>query len=254
MFSLVQLAGASQKQVKTNRSGFVSQKAVQCIFSGGGSWVVLSPIEQAIKAKIEKAGKPLKDWDISINYGIKTGYNDAFIIKEAKREEILANCRTAEERKRTDELIRPILRGRDIKRYSYDWAGLYLIASHNGIPDKDIPRIDIGHYPAVKRHLDLHWDRIERRSDQGDTPYNLRSCAYMEDFSKPKIVWGEISDKTKFALDANGDYYNEATTFLLIGANLSYLLCYLNSSLSEYLFSKLGTTTGVGTALRANDV
>ena len=148
---------------------------------------------------------------------------------------------------RSDEIIRPILRGRDIKRYGYNFAGLYLIAAHNGIPEKGIPRVNIDDYPAIKHHLDLYWDKIATRSDKGDTPYNLRSCAYMEDFSKPKIVWGEISDKTKFALDHNGEFVPEATTFLMTGEHLEYLLCFLNSALSEYLFSKIGTTTGVGT-------
>ena len=107
----------------------------------------MSPIEQSIKRKIEAVGTPLKDWDIQINYGIKTGYNEAFIITTEKRDEILANCKSEEERQRTDDLIRPILRGRDIKRYGYDWANLYLIATfpacHYNIED----------YPAVKNYL-----------------------------------------------------------------------------------------------------
>ena len=89
----------------------------------------------------------MKDWDISINYGIKTGFNDAFIVSGAKRDEILANCKTVEEREKTAELIRPILRGRDIKRYSYEYADLYLIAT---FPAK---HYDIEKYPAVKDYL-----------------------------------------------------------------------------------------------------
>ena len=84
----------------------------------------------------------------------------------------------------TDELIRSILRDRDIKRYSYDWANLYLISRHNGVPEKNIPRINI-EYPAVKRHLDQYWDKISTCADKDDTPYNLRSCAYMEVFIIP---------------------------------------------------------------------
>ena len=97
------------------------------------SWVILSPIEQSIKRKIEAVGTPLKDWDINIYRGVLTGYNEAFIISTEKREEILANCKSEDERTRTAELIRPILRGRDIKRYGYDWANLWLINTHNGI-------------------------------------------------------------------------------------------------------------------------
>ena len=116
-------------------------------FGREDGWIILSPIEQSIKRKIEAVGTPLKDWDISINYGIKTGCNDAFIIHESKRTEILAGCETEEEHKRTDELIRPILRGKDIKRYKYEWAHLYIIAT---FPAK---HIDIEQYPAVKAHL-----------------------------------------------------------------------------------------------------
>ena len=209
--------------------------------------MILSPIEQSIKRKIEAVGVPLKDWDISINYGIKTGFNDAFIVSGAKRDEILANCETEEEREKTAELIRPILRGRDIKKYEYSFADLYLINTHNGVKDKNIPRIDIKYYPAVKKHLDEYWDKISTRADKGDTPYNLRNCAYMEDFFKPKIVWGEISDKSKFAFDFEGRFMPEATTFYMNGENIEFLLAALNSSLSEWFFSKIGTTTGVGT-------
>ena len=88
-------------------SVFVLQEGTICDFKGKESWVILTPIEQSIKRKIEAVGTPLKDWDIQINYGIKTGYNEAFIIDTAKRDEILANCKTEDERQRTAELIRP---------------------------------------------------------------------------------------------------------------------------------------------------
>ena len=224
----------------------MQQSGTECEFCSSDSWVILSPIEQSIKRKIEAVGTPLKDWDIQINYGIKTGYNDAFIIDTAKRDEILANCQSENERERTAELIRPILRGRDIKRYGYNWANLWLINTHNGIRGK-LERIHIEDYPTVKAHLDQYWDRISKRADKGDTPYNLRNCAYLEDFNKPKIVWGEISDRSKFAFEAYGSFIPEATTFLMVGSDLPYLLCVLNSPLSEWFFSKVGTTTGVGT-------
>ncbi|MGV4441986.1 hypothetical protein, partial [Ornithobacterium rhinotracheale] len=111
---------------------------------------------------------------------------DAFIISGSKKDEILANCKTEEERKKTAEIIRPILRGRDIKRYGYDFADLWLINTHNGIKEKGIKPINIDDYPAIKKHLDQYWSRLEKRADQGVTPYNLRNCAYMEDFYKQK--------------------------------------------------------------------
>ena len=96
-------------------SVFVQQSGTVCDFSDSDSWVILSPIEQSIKRKIEAVGTPLKDWDINIYRGVLTGCNEAFIISTEKRNEILANCKSEDERKRTGELIRPILRGRDIK-------------------------------------------------------------------------------------------------------------------------------------------
>ena len=219
--------------------------------------MILSPIEQSIKRKIEAVGTPLKDWDIQINYGIKTGFNDAFIISSEKRNEILANCQSEEERKRTDELIRPILRGRDIKRYGYDWAGLYLIATFPSC------HYDIEQYPAVKNYLlsfgierleqtgkvhNINGNKVKARKKTNNKWFETQdSISYWEDFSKPKIVWGEISDKSKFAFDFFGKYIPEATAFYLNGECVEYLLTALNSSVSEWLFSKTGTTTGVGT-------
>ena len=148
-------------------SVFVEQSATICAFTSSDSWVILSPIEQSIKSKIEAVGTPLKDWGVNIYRGILTGCNEAFIIDEAKRAEILENCQDTAERERTEQIIRPILRGRDIKRYGYNWAELYLIATHNGY--RTVPRIDIKDYPAVKKHLDEHWAEISKRSDKGDT-------------------------------------------------------------------------------------
>ena len=225
---------------------YVQQQGTTCGFSGPAAWVVLTPIEQSIKRKIESIGKPLRDWDISINYGIKTGYNDAFIITTERRDEILSNCKSEEERQRTEAIIRPILRGRDIKRYSYDWAGLWLINTHNGIKGK-IPRIDINDYPAIKAHLDQFWDKIKTRADQGDTPYNLRNCAYSDDFSQPKIVWIELTDESKFALSTDG-LIPLNTVFFMVGKHIKYLLAVINSSLIHWYFQNtLGSTSGVGT-------
>ncbi|GAA7792206.1 class I SAM-dependent DNA methyltransferase [Helicobacter pylori] len=206
-----------------------------------------------LRGKMESVGAPLKDWDIQINYGIKTGANEAFIITTEKREEILNACKTQEERKRTDALIKPILRGKDIKRYSYEWADLWVINTHNGYTSNlksKIPPIDIEKYPATKAHLDSHWDTIATRSDQGDTPYHLRNCAYLEDFEKEKIVYGEIVQEPRFYLD-NGEcelgyFYAEATSFILTGEHLRYLLGMLHSQLITFAFKTFYAGGGLG--------
>ena len=240
-----------------NLSDFVQQQNSICDFNSSDSWVILSPIEQSIKRKIEAVGTPLKDWDIQINYGIKTGFNDAFIISTEKRNEILANCKTEDERQRTAELIRPILRGRDIKRYGYDWANLWLIAT---FPSR---HYDIDKYPSIKQYLlsfgierleqtgkthVVNGEKVKARKKTNNKWFETQdSISYWDDFNKPKIVWGEISDRSKFAYEHGGKYIPEATTFLMVGNHLPYLFCVLNSPLSEWFFSKVGTTTGVGT-------
>jgi len=217
-----------------NLSDFVQQQNSVCDFGSSDSWVVLSPIEQSIKKKIEAVGTPLRDWNINIYRGVLTGCNEAFIINTGKRDEILANCQTDDERTRTAELIRPILRGRDIKRYGYVDNGLFLINTHNGIRNK-LPRIDINDYPVVKAFLDQYWDRISTRADKGDTPYNLRNCAYWEDFSKPKIIYPNMTKYMPFVFD-NEMYLTNQKCFIITGKYVAYLTAFFNSSLFKYCF------------------
>ena len=206
------------------------------------SWIILSPIEQSIKSKIERIGKPLKDWDIHINYGIKTGFNEAFIIDGKTKDALIAKS------PKNAELIRPILRGRDIKRYKADFADLWIIATFPSL------HYNIDNYPDIKEHLlSFGYDRLKQTGDNGARKKTNNqwfetqdSISYWEDFSKQKIVWGEISDKSKFALDELG-MYPEATTFLMTGDNLKFLLAILNSKLGEWAFNQIGTKTGMGT-------
>ncbi|WQV81816.1 class I SAM-dependent DNA methyltransferase [Helicobacter pylori] len=206
-----------------------------------------------LRDKIESVGTPLKDWDIQIYRGILTGANEAFIIPTEKRDAILNACKTQEERERTEGLIKPILRGKDIKRYSYEWAHLWVINTHNGYTSNlksKIPPIDIEKYPATKAHLDAHWNTIATRCDQGDTPYHLRNCAYLEDFEKEKIVYGEIVQEPRFYLD-NGEcelgyFYAEATSFILTGEHLRYLLGMLHSKLITFAFKTFYAGGGLG--------
>ena len=227
-----------------NLSDFVQQQHTICNFSNEGSWVILSPIEQSIKQKIESVGTPLKDWDIKIYRGVLTGYNDAFIISTEKRDEILANCQTEDERLRTAELIRPILRGRDIKRYGYDWANLWIINTHNGIKGVK-PRIDINEYPAVKAHLDQYWDKISKRADKGDTPYNLRNCAYLDDFLQPKLIYPETTQGASFAYDETGIFLDK-TCFMMITKYARYIQATLSSQLFEFAYKRIFSSIELG--------
>ena len=206
-------------------------------FQTDDTWSILSEIELSIKRKVEKAGVPLKNWDVEIYRGVLTGYNDAFIITSEKRDEILSNCTNDAERERTAEIIRPILRGRDIRRYSYEWADLWLINTHNGVKGS-LERVHIEDYPAIKQHLDYYWDKIESRSDKGDTPYNLRNCAYVDEFSKPKIVWGNLNTRGSYAMAPENMFINAPACMIVPGCQ--YLLAMLNSKVADYYIRNLG--------------
>ena len=251
----------------------MQQNATVISFDNANNWVILSPIELSIKKKIETVGVPLKDWDINIYRGILTGYNDAFIISTEKRNEILANCLTEDERQRTKELIRPILRGRDIKRYGYDWANLWIIAT---FPAR---KYDIEKYPAVKQYLlsfaeeDLReagydWvadnylsdfcfqklaqtgqyvviqgkrirlsskDEKSRKRTSNKWFETQDSISYWDDFSQPKIVYPNMTKFLPFVFDDNG-YLTNQKCFIITGKNIAFLAAFLNSSLFKYCF------------------
>ena len=239
-----------------NLSDFVQQQNSVCDFGSSDSWVVLSPIEQSIKRKIEAVGTPLKDWDIQINYGIKTGCNEAFIINTAKRNEILANCQTEEERKRTAELIRPILRGRDIKRYGYEWAELWLIAT---FPSR---HYSIDEYPAVKQYLlsfgierleqtgkthIVNGEKVKARKKTHNKWFETQdSISYWDLFFQPHICWKAVGRNLSFAKVDSGIFLTAPASFISAGEYNDYLLALLCSDVSKYFIFKNSDTTGAG--------
>ena len=235
----------ADKESLENLSQYVQKQSSKCSFLVSDSWVILSPIEQSIKKKIETKGTPLKKWDIQINYGIKTGCNEAFVISSEKRNEILSNCKTKEEQKRTEEIIHPIIRGRDIKKYSYSWAGLWLINTHNGVKGR-FPRVEISDYPAIKQHLDKYWKVISTRADKGDTPYNLRNCAYLENFAQPKLFYADISQNLNFVLCNEKMFCNNTIYFMTSNdaTVLEKIAHYLNSSSIDWYYRTLSVQLG----------
>ncbi|WQR97739.1 class I SAM-dependent DNA methyltransferase [Helicobacter pylori] len=212
-----------------------------------------------LRDKMESVGTPLKDWDIQIYRGILTGANEAFIITTEKREEILNACKTQEERERTERLIKPILRGKDIKRYSYEWAHLWVINIHNGYTSNlkfKIPPIDIEKYPATKAHLDSHYDTIATRSDQGDTPYHLRNCAYLEDFEKEKIVYPCIMAKEPCFVYEEKGFYAPAPANIVTGdkIEIKYITALLNSKCIYFAMRKFYMGGGIEGELKTNNL
>jgi hypothetical protein len=186
-----------------------------------------------LKSKIEKVAKPLKDWGVNINYGVKSGLNEAFIIDSETRDKILSTC-IGDEREQTQKLIRPILRGRDIKRYDYEWAGLWLINIHNGYGTE--PRINIDNFPKLKLYLNKFEPKLSNRSDKGATPYNLRNCAYLDEFEKEKILCARMVQSPKFAYDTNNNIPDN-TAYCITGENLKFLLAFLNSTAVYKIFN-----------------
>lgn len=196
----------------------------------------------ALKTKIEKLATPLKDWHgLNINYGIKTGLNEAFIITTEKKDEILANCKDEDEKERTAKLIRKMLRGRDIKRYRYEWAGLWVINTHNGYKSKNgekVEAINIEHYPSLKKHFDEFYPQLEKRSDKGLTPYNLRNCAYIEEFEKEKIVWNPVSGEYLFSYIKEHIFFNNSLFMMTLDVfSLKYILAFMNSNCYKWLIT-----------------
>ena len=224
-------------------SNFIRQNAIDSSFALNESWVILSEIEQSIKRKIETYGTPLKDWDVSISYGIKTGCNEAFVVDRKKRQEILNGCKTPEEYKRTDAIIRPILRGRDIKKGGYEWAGLYCILAYF-----DFHR-EIDKYPAIHNHLRKYEEALRKRGQARYTSSgkpkigaeypgqhhwleldNNPRKKYMDDFSRQKIVFPAIMSQDAFFAVDNDGYVVVAPGNTLIGnINFDSLLTYLCS-------------------------
>ena len=239
-----------------NLSNFVQQQSVECCFESSDSWVILSPIEQSIKRKIESVGTPLKDWDIQINYGIKTGFNDAFIISTEKRNEILDNCSSEEERTKTAELIRPILRGRDIKRYGYEWADLWLIAT---FPSR---HYNIEEFPAVKAHLlsfgkerleqtgkkyIINGEEIKARKKTSNKWFETQdSISYWDLFFQPKICWKAVGRNLAFSIVESGTFLTAPASFISAGIYNEYILAFLCSNVGTYFIYKNSDTTGAG--------
>lgn len=238
-----------------NLSDYLQQHYSENNFNSSDNWILLNPIETSIKNKIEQYGTPLSEWNIQINYGIKTGYNDAFIIDESTKNALIASD------PKSEELIRPILRGKDIKRYTYDFANLWIICIPCGFTNlnKTGKAEDwfSNSYNAIYSYLvkteeEFSKNRstkskgLYKRDDQGDYWWELRSCKYMDDFNKPKLMYSEIVQEPHFYYDDNTHFYPEATTFIMNGDNLKSLLLILNSKLTFNIFKLFYAGGGLG--------
>ena len=200
------------------------------------TWAILSPKEQLIKNKIDKIGKPLCELGVKIDFGVKTGLNEAFIISEELKNKLIL------EDVNSSKIIKPVLREETLQvslRFLF-----FLLDVHNGYGAT--PAVDIDEFLSVKKHLNQFKQKLESRNDKGETAYNLRSCAYHENFEKDKLAWIELADKGRFSF-VDGGVYCEASTFIMTGENLKYLLAILNSNITNWYFPLICPTSGMGT-------
>jgi adenine-specific DNA-methyltransferase len=246
-----------EEYVKKN--GYISSA-----FDGDESWIISNPIEERVKQKIEAKGTPLKEWSIKINFGIKTGYNKAFIIDGKKKDELIA------EDPKSAEVLKPIIIGKDVKRYYNSNVDKWLIlfpkgktiktlkAMKPGIVSEPVPRYGYVEYhnawkyiqsnnPAIANYLIDYKEKAEKRQDQGDYWWELRACAYLDDFEKEKIVWKRIGSVLRFQYDDIGSLCLDSTCILTSNKNdIKYLCAVMNSKTSFDFLLRNSPKTGTG--------
>ena len=221
---------------------------------GEKPWVILSPLEWGIMDKMEAVGTPLKEWDVTINRGVTTGYNAAFVIDDNATKEALIS-----EDPNSAAIIKPVLRGQDIQRYQAQWAGLWLIVAKYGSY-----RTLSKEYPAIYEHLMQYEDRLKARGQcrysrsggsgskkeyPGQHHYleldNNPQDEYLDIFAKEKLFWMDMSNRGRFAYSETEMYCNDKG-FMMTGKSLKYLCAILNSALITWLIKNTALTTGVG--------
>ncbi|MGB4228945.1 MAG: Eco57I restriction-modification methylase domain-containing protein [Bacteroidales bacterium] len=257
-YSLRAITIEKDKNISISIEQQVRDKAVILSKLSKDAWFIGSEAEQKLKEKIEHIGKPLKDWDVKIYYGIKTGFNEAFIIDNTKRQEILDNCKDEDERRRTEAIIKPILRGRDIKRYYYEWAGLWVIIAKFGFYKESHL------YPSIVQHLTRYEEQLKNR---GQCKYNRQNKVninkdytgqhhwleldnnpneiYLKEFEKEKVVWQRITQAPTFCLVPPNVFVLDSMAFFTSREFPKYQMAILNSKLIYFYVNKIVHQYGI---------
>lgn len=217
---------------------FVNKNKFECPQDefGADTWLLVSSDILKLKKKIEKSGPTLEQLDTKIRLGIATGANKAFIVDDKKRQYLIKMDR------RNQEIIRPILRGRDIYQYGYRLPNLHILLTKNGINVKK-------DYPTIYEHLKSFGEKFKKRGAQGQHWTNLRACSFFDDFKKERIVWIELTDKGRFSLCTDEIYLLNSAYFLLppISIPTKFLLGILNSKVIQFYLELIAETSGMGT-------
>lgn len=241
----------NRDRVSSNLTQFILHNYGCNSFDNSDSWNIVSGENAELKLKIEKKGVQLKDWEIRINYGLKTGLNDAFWITDEEKNAIIESCADEKERDRTLAILKPLLRGRDIQKYAIASTGKWLIWIPWHFPCHLDPNIEGAsmyaesqfqeEYPSVYRHLLKFKSKLSNRN-KAETGkryewYALQrwGAKYWEDFELPKIVYPNMTKYLPFCYDENG-YYGNDKSFMIAGKHISYLAAFLNSSLFKFCF------------------
>jgi adenine-specific DNA-methyltransferase len=231
---------------KIDIADYVAENSFELSNVGAGPWVVGNEEEQKVNKKIEKIGKPLKEWDIKIYFGVKTGLNEAFIIDQVTYDKLVS------EDKKSSKILKPILRGRDIEKYGYIWGGQWVIATF------PVLGIDINEFSAVKKYLlnygkekleqsgKIFKDGTKARKKTGSKWFETQdNIAYHEEFLKGKVIWKRIGSILRFGYDTKG-YYGQDSTCIMTGKNLKYICAFMNSKVGQMQLFDKAPKTGTG--------
>lgn len=238
----------------TNIYEYFQNNAIEIKGPSDDGWIILSKEDFIIKTEIEKNGKPLKEWNVEMNFALKSGFNDAFFIDEEKKNELLRLDPNSA------EVIKPLLRGRNISKYSYSFDNIYILFIPWHFPLKNeingaSKEAEIAFeklFPAVYNHLKKFKEDLSKRN-KAETGiryewYALQraSSTFAHNYEKDKIVWLAITDKPAFALDLS-KHYVTSPSYIMVADNLKYHLCFLNSKVVEWYLDKVSSSTGQGT-------
>ena len=204
-------------------------------------WRMENPVSLRLLERLRKAGTPLGEYVKGrFYYGIKTGLNEAFVVDRVTRDRMIA------EHPSSKDVLKPFLRGRDVKRWRCEFSEQYLIkieSSENkehpwsGRNEKEAEKVFAITYPAVHAFFDTMCKALVKRYDQGKYFWELRSCDYWQEFEQPKVIYPNICDCNRFAWDDLSFFANQKT-FIIPNAT-KFLLGYLNSSVVMWLFTQL---------------
>ena len=216
---------------------YVNQNAYEVLQDAldDGGWSLARQEVQVLLRKLKDAGMPLLEYvNKGIHFGIKTGLNEAFVIDKETRERLI------EEHPSSAKVIKPFLAGRDIKRYSEPVVERYVILipsgwTHDNMGISADPwRFIQETYPAIANHLEPFREKAEKRWDKGDYWWELRPCAYYDEFEKPKIIYPNICSRPEFTLESDRQFTNQKC--YIMASDDKYLLGILNSRIMMFYF------------------